>query len=97
MQLLTTILNFLETKFAYVFTAVTAAVNAILSEIPDDEIGILHGAMLAAGSKLKSGGTAEEALTAALNYAQGQEIAELSKVAMSFLDAFIAATAAKAA
>ena len=93
MGLLSVILTFFETKFAYLFTAVTGAFNTILSEIPDDEIAILHAGMAAAAAKLKAGGTAEEAFTEALNTIGALEKGELSKVGNQLLQAFITATA----
>ena len=39
-----------QTKFAFLFTAVSGVFNTILSEIPDDEISILHGAMSTAAA-----------------------------------------------
>lgn len=96
MELLATVLTFLETKFAFLFTAVSGIFNTIISEIPDDEIAILHGAMTTAANSLKAGRTAEEAFSDALNYLQQQEIKELSKVGDLLLQAFIQATAPKA-
>lgn len=94
MGLLTTVLTLLETKFTFLFTAVSSIFATILSEVPDDEITILHGAMTTAAASLKAGRTAEEAFSDALNWLQQQEIKELSKVGELLLQAFIAATAA---
>lgn len=96
MNFLATVLTFLETKFEFLFTAVSGIFNTILSELPDDEIAILHGAMTTVANKLKAGGTAEESYTAALNYVAAQEMAELSKLGDQLLQAFITATAPKA-
>lgn len=96
MNFLATVLTFLETKFAFLFTAVSGIFNTILSELPDDEIAILHGAMTTVANKLKAGGTAEESYTAALNYVAAQEMQELSKLGDQLLQAFITATAPKA-
>lgn len=93
MNLLATVLTFLEAKFGFLFTAVTGIFNVILSELPDDEIAILHGAMTTVANSLKAGRTAEEAYTDALNYIQAQEKGELSKVGDQLLQAFITATA----
>lgn len=94
-NLLATALAFLEKEFTYVFTAVTGVFNTILSEIPDDEVAILHGAMQTAAASLKAGRSAEEAFSDALNYLQQQEMQELSKVGDLLLQAFIQATAPK--
>lgn len=96
MNLLSTVLTFLETKFAFLFTAVTGIFNTILSELPDDEIAILHGAMTTVATSLKAGRSAEESYTDALNYVEQAEKGELSKVGDQFLQAFITATAPKA-
>lgn len=93
MDLLDKIWTFLKTEFTYIFTAVSGAFNTILSELPDDEIEILHGAMVTAATSLKNGRTAEEAFSDALNYLQQQEIKELSKVGDLLLQAFIHASA----
>lgn len=93
MNLLATILTFFETKFAFLFTAVSGAFNVIISEIPDDEIAILHGAMTTAANSLKTGRTAEEAYTDVLNYIQQSEKKEISKLGDQLLQAFITATA----
>lgn len=93
MSLLATVLTFLETKFAFLFTAVSGIFNTIISELPDDEIAILHGAMTTAANALKAGQSAEDAFTASLNYIQTQEKQELSKVGNQLLQAFITATA----
>lgn len=95
MNILSTVLTFLETKFAFLFTAVSGIFNTIISEVPDDEIAILHGAMTIAANKLKAGGTAEEAYTATLNYVESAEKGELSKLGDQLLQAFITATATK--
>lgn len=87
-----TILLFLETNFSFLFTAVTGIFNTILSEIPDDEIAILHGAMNAVSTKFEAGGTAEEAFTAGLNFAEAAEVGELSKLGRELLQAFVTAT-----
>lgn len=92
---LTTVLTFLKTEFAYLFTGVSAIFNAVISEIPDDEIAILHGAMTTAATSLSNGRNAEEAFSDALNYLQQQEIKELSKVGDLLLQAFIQATVPK--
>lgn len=96
MGLLATITTFLEAKFAYLFTAVSGIFNAIISEIPDDEIAIMHGAMQKASDSLKAGRTAEEAFTDVLNYVEQAELGELSKLGEQLLQAFITATAPKA-
>lgn len=96
MGLLQTVIGFLKAEFQYIFTAVTGVFNTILSEIPDDEIAILHGAMKVAADALHAGRSAEEAFTDALNYLQQQEMKELSKVGDLLLQAFIQATAPKA-
>lgn len=89
----TTIVTFLETKFAFLFTAVSGIFSTILSEIPDDEIAILHGAMSAASANLAAGGTYETAFTAGLNYAETAEGVEFSKLSTQLLNAFVTATA----
>lgn len=94
--ILSTALTFLETKFAFLFTAVSGIFNAIISEVPDDEIAMLHGALGVAANSLKAGRTAEEAFTDALNWLQQQEVKELSKLGEQLLQAFITATAPKA-
>jgi hypothetical protein len=96
MSLLTTLLAFLETKFAFLFTAVSGVFNTIVSELPDDEIAILHGAMVLAGNDLKAGKSAAETFTDTLNYVGAQEKGELSKVGSQLLQAFITATAPSA-
>ncbi len=96
-SLLSTVLTFLKTEFAFLFTAVSGIFNTIISEIPDDEIAILHGAMTTAANSLQAGRNAEEAFSDALNYLQQQEIKELSKVGDLLLQAFIQATAPKPA
>jgi len=93
MNLLSVALTFLENRFSFLFTAVTSIFNTILSEIPDDEIAILHGAMATAASSLKAGKTVEQSYTAALNYIAAQEKQELSKLGDQLLQAFITATA----
>jgi hypothetical protein len=93
MNLLSKILPFLETVFSYVYTSVAGAFHTILSEIPDDEIAILHGAMSAASSKLKSGGSIEEAITAGLNYLEAAEVQECKAVLRALLEAFVNAAA----
>lgn len=97
MNLLATVLTFLETHFGFLFTAVTGIFNVILSELPDDEIAILHGAMTTVANSLKAGRTAEESFSDALNYVETQEKGELSKVGNQLLQAFITATAPPAA
>lgn len=96
MKMLTTVLTFLETNFAFLFTAVSGIFNTIISELPDDEIAILHGAMTTAANDLKNGGDVETAFTAALNYVSAQEKAELSKLGNQLLQAFITATSPSA-
>lgn len=93
MNLLSIVLTFLEAKFAFLFTAVTGIFNTIISEIPDDEIAILHGAMTTVAASLKAGRGAEGAYTDALNYVAASEMQELSKVGDQLLQAFITATA----
>lgn len=93
MNFLSTVLTFLETKFQFLFTAVSGIFAAILSELPDDEIAILHGAMTTVANSLKAGRTAEEAMTDALNFIEAQEKGELSKLGSQLLAAFITATA----
>ncbi len=96
MKLLDTVITFLKTEFDYLFTAVSGIFTTIVSEIPDDEIAILHGAMNTAADSLKAGRSAEEAFSDALNFLQQQELKELSKVGDLLLQAFIQATAPKA-
>lgn len=96
-NILATILTLLETKFAFLFTAVSGIFNTLISEIPDDEIALLHGSMTVAANSLKSGRTAEEAFSDALNWLQQQEVKELSKLGDQLLQAFITATAPPAA
>lgn len=80
----------LKTDFGYIFTGVSAAFSTIISEIPDDEIAIMHGAMNVAAESIKTGRTPEECFSDVLNYVQKQEIQELSKVAEYLVQAFIA-------
>lgn len=80
----------LKTNFGYIYTGVSAAFSTILSEIPDAEIAIMHGAMNVAADNIKAGKSAEECFTAVLNYVETQEIQELSKVAEHLIQAFIA-------
>lgn len=92
MSFLTNLLNTLKADALSIWSRFSGAMNIILGELPDAEIGILHGAFQTAGDKLAAGGSAEEAMTAALNYIETQELKELSKVGKALLDAFIAAT-----
>jgi len=96
MDFLNKIVAFLHTEWDYVFTSVSAIFNTILSEVPDDEIAILHAAMKAAAAKLMAGGSYEEALTEGLNTVGTGEIAELSKLGRELLQAFVTAMAPKA-
>lgn len=95
MALLDTILAFITSKFAYVFTAVSGAFATILGEVPDDEIAILHGAMVLAAQDLKNGKSPEQTFTDTLNYVGAQEKGELSKLGEQLLQAFITATTPK--
>ena len=96
MDFLNKIVAFLHTEFDYLFTSVSAIFNTILSEVPDDEIAILHAAMQAVAAKLAAGASYEEALTEGLNTVGTGEIAELSKLGRELLQAFTTATAPKA-
>ena len=95
MDFLDKIWTFLKTEFGYVYTSVAGIFNTILSEIPDDEIEILHGAFNAAADKLKAGASAEEAMTEGLNYLEAAEVAEGKKLLRDLLGAFVTATAPK--
>lgn len=94
-NILETALTFLKTEFSFLFTAVSGIFSTIISEIPDDEIAMIHGAMGIAAASLKAGRTAEEAFSDALNWLQQQEIKELTKLGEQLLTAFITATAPK--
>jgi len=95
MTLLSKIWTFLVTEFAYVFTNVAGVFTTILSEIPDDEVAILHKAMKAAGDALLAGKSAEEAFTVGLDTLALQEVGEGSKLLRELLQAFVTATAPK--
>lgn len=90
MQFLESIWTMLKTEFAYVFTNVSATINALLSEIPDDEIEIFHGAQQVFADALKAGKSWGDAVAEAWTYAENQEKAELGKVANLLLQAFMA-------
>lgn len=89
MDFLKSILSLLQTGADFLFSAVTGSFNFILSEIADDEIAIMHGAMSLASQKLHDGASVEETWTAVLNYIAGSEKQEVSKGAEHFLQAFI--------
>jgi hypothetical protein len=89
MAFLDSIWSILKTDFAYLYTNVVGVFSTILSEVPDDEIAILKGAMEIAGASIKAGRTAEETFSDCLNYVQQQEIKEFSKVTELFLQIFI--------
>lgn len=97
MDFLKSVLALLESGFAYIFSAVSGAFNVVLSEIPDDEIAIMHGAMALVTQKLHDGASVEETFTAVLNYVAASEKQELSKVAEHFVLAFIHGLDAKRA
>jgi hypothetical protein len=82
--------NVIKTDFGYIFTGVSAAFSLVISEIPDDEVAIMHGAMGVAADSIKAGRSAEETFSDVLNYVAKQEIQELSKVAEHLIQAFIA-------
>jgi len=90
MQFLESIWTMLKTEFAYVFTSVTATINALISEIPDDEIEIFHGAQRVFADALKAGKSWGDAVAEAWTYAENQEKAELGKVSNLLLQAFMA-------
>ncbi len=83
------LLSLFQAGFEYLFTAVSGAFNVILSEVPDDEIAIMHGAMDLATQKMHAGATTEETWTAVLNFVAASELQELSKVGDHMLQAFI--------
>lgn len=95
MGLLTTILNLFVSEALSIWSKVSGALTTIVNEIPDDEVTILHDAMNAAAEALKGGASVEEAFTAGLNTFAAEEKAELSKVGMALLQAFVYATAPK--
>lgn len=90
MQFLDSIWSMLKAEFAYVFTNVSATINALISEIPDDEIEIFHGAQNVFVDAIKAGKSWGDAVAEAWTYAENQETAELGKVANLLLQAFMA-------
>lgn len=96
-KVLQAILSVLKTDFGYLFTAVSGAFSIVLSEVPDDEIEIMHGAMNVAADSLKAGRTVEETWSDVLNFVARQQLQELSKVAEHLVLAFIHGAAAKSA
>ncbi len=82
--------NIIKAEFGYIYTNVSAAFNMIISEVPDDEIAIMHGAMDVGLASIKAGRSFDEAFSDVLNYVQKQEIQELSKVTEYLVKAFLA-------
>ncbi len=80
----------LQTKFSYLFTGVSAAINIVLSELPDAEVDMIHGAINVGLAAIKAGKTFEQAWTEALNYAQQQEVQIFSTVGEHFIKAVLA-------
>lgn len=90
MPFLDSIWTLLKAKFAYAFTNVSATINALLSEIPDDEIAIFHGAQTVFADAIKAGKSWGDAVAETWTYAENQEQAELGKVSNLLLQAFMA-------
>jgi hypothetical protein len=97
MDFLKSVLALLKTGVDFLYSAVTGAINVVLSEVPDDEIAIMHGAMALVAQKMHDGATAEETWTAVLNYVAASEKQEVGKVTEHFLQAFIHGLDAKRA
>lgn len=90
MEFLDKIWTLLKSEFDYVFTNVSTSIQALLSEIPDDEIEIFHGAQTAFADALKAGKGWGEAVADTWTYVSNQEGAELGKVSNLLLQAFMA-------
>ena len=97
MSWIATILSFLGSEALSIWSKVSGTLTTIVNELADDEVAILHGAMVLAANDLQNGKDAETTFTDTLNYVAAQEKGELSKVGQALLQAFISATAAKQA
>lgn len=89
MDFIKSVWSLFQSGFAFFFSAVSGGLNIILSEVADDEIAIMHGAMSLASEKMHGGATWEETWTAVLNLVASSELKELSKVGEHFMQAFI--------
>lgn len=93
MDFLTKIAAFLKSEWDYVFTAVSGVFSTILSEIPDDEIAIIHASMQRLEANLTSGKmTPGEAVADTWTYAVDAEGKELTKLGNLALQMFIEKT-----
>jgi hypothetical protein len=90
MEFLDKIWTLLKSEFAYVFTNVSTTINALLSEIPDDEIAIFHSAQNIFADALKAGKGWGEAAADTWTYVENQESAAFGKVSNLLLEAFMA-------
>lgn len=90
MTFLSAILAWLTSEALSLWSKVSGAFTAIINEIPDDEVAILHQAQAQFTADLAAGKSWGEAAADVWTYVKNAEGAELSKVSNLLLQAFLA-------
>lgn len=90
MNFLSTIGAFFKSLALSVWSKVSGSLMAILNEVPDDEIQIMHDAMTQFHADLDAGKSFGEAAADLWTFVHNQEGKEIGKVANLFLLAFVA-------
>lgn len=96
MTFLATLLAKLTAIGLTIWTRFSGTLFDIISEIPDDEVDIAHGAALTFTQAVDAGKSETDSLNAMWAYIAASEKKELSKVTGLLLQAFAASTAQKA-
>lgn len=91
--MLQTIIAWLAAAFSSLFTNVSGAFNALLNELPDQLIAVLHAGMVAASDSLNAGDNPGTALQKGVEAAEVEFGQELTADLEGLLQFFVARTA----